>query len=105
MPINEKEWNDLLVQIHSKIENLQKAILKNSRPFLTLEDAAEYLCISKHTLYVYTSKGIIRFYKLQGRRIYFKIDDLNHFILNEKNLSRSQDEIEEEAATRLVRSR
>ena len=56
------------------------------RPFLTFDEASRYLGLSKNTLYTYTSKSLIPSYKVQGRKLYFKIADLNSFVLDKKNL-------------------
>ena len=60
--------------------------MENGTPktFLTAEEAATYLGIAKITLYTYTSKRIIPYYKSR-RKIYIKISDLDEFILNEAN--------------------
>ena len=58
---------------------------KNSKPFLSLEETADYLNLSRNTVYSYTHRKLIPFYKLRGRKLYFKIEELNKFILNEKN--------------------
>lgn len=94
--------NQINQEILSKLDSLQKALIDKEKPFLTIDEASEYLGISKNTLYGYTSKNIIPFYKIQGRKLYFKIDDLNKFILNKKNRSASQSEIEEKAATQIL---
>ncbi len=56
------------------------------RPFLTFDEASRYLGLSKNTLYTYTSKSLIPAYKVQGRKLYFRICDLNNFILDKRNL-------------------
>ncbi len=89
-------------QILDELRSLRSIIIEKEKPFLTLLEAAKYLGISKNTLYGYTSKQIIPFYKLQGRRLYFKIEDLDNFVLNSKNRHSSQKEIEEKAATRVL---
>ena len=66
-------------------------------PFLTMQEASEYLGLSKATLYVYTSKHFIDFYKVQNRKNYFKIEDLNNFVLNNQNKCKSVAEIKLEA--------
>ena len=58
---------------------------KNSKPFLSLEETADYLNLSRNTVYSYTYRKLIPIYKLKGRKLYFKIEELNEFILNEKN--------------------
>ncbi len=85
-----------------EIERLQTIFIKREKPFLNIDEASEYLGISKATLYGYTSKGIVPFFKLQDRRCYFDINDLNNWILNPKNKHKSNFEIESEALTKLI---
>ncbi len=66
------------------------------RQFLTAEEAATYLGIAKITLYTYTSKRIIPYYKSR-RKIYIKLSDLDDFILRDQNRVKSIEEIEGEA--------
>ena len=66
-------------------------------PFLTMDLSCVYLGISKATLYSYTSKKLLTFYKVQNRKIYFKIEDLNNFVINNQNKCKSQFEIKQEA--------
>ena len=66
------------------------------RQFLTAEEAAAYLGIAKITLYTYTSKRIIPYYKSR-RKIYIKLADLDDFILRDQNRVKSVEEIEREA--------
>lgn len=78
-----------------------KEILSN-RPFLNVNEAAEYIGVSVLTLYHYTHKKALPFYKLRGRRLYFKKEDLDNFILSDENRRKSMDEIEKEAIKRLM---
>ena len=71
-------------------------IEKNTKAFLTAEEAAAYLGIAKITLYTYTSKRIIPYYKSR-RKIYIKLADLDDFILRDQNRVKSVEEIEREA--------
>jgi excisionase family DNA binding protein len=66
------------------------------RQFLNAEEAAAYLGIAKITLYTYTSKRIIPYYKSR-RKIYIKLADLDDFILRDQNRVKSVEEIEGEA--------
>lgn len=73
-----------------------KEKLQTMKPFLTAEEAAEYLGIAKITLYTYTCKRIIPYYKTR-RKIYFKIEDLDNYVMNNDNRIKSTEEIEKEA--------
>lgn len=95
----QNEINELILQ---KLESIEKILVEKEKPFLTLPEAAEYLGISKNTLYGYTSKQIIPFHKVRGRKIYFKISELDNFVLNSNNRHSSQEEIQEKAATRVL---
>lgn len=67
-----------------------------NKTFLTAEEAADYLGIAKITLYTYTSKRVIPYYKSR-RKIYIKLVDLDEFILNENNRVKSTRELQQEA--------
>ncbi|MDD4224316.1 MAG: helix-turn-helix domain-containing protein [Candidatus Cloacimonetes bacterium] len=68
------------------------------RPFLTAAEAAEYLGIALVTLYGYSSSRTIPHYKTR-RKIYFKIEDLDAFVLKDENRVMSSEEITQEAAS------
>ena len=95
----------VLDEIVKKLENLQKATLSKKAPFLNVDQATSYLGLSKQPLYHYTSTGQIPFYKLNDRRIYFEIQDLNNFVLNRKNKNKSNAEIEAEATSKVIADR
>ncbi|MFZ5517676.1 MAG: helix-turn-helix domain-containing protein [Candidatus Zhuqueibacterota bacterium] len=79
------ENKDYMNEFDYALSEIKRLIEKEEKPFLSIVEASEYLGISRNTLYGYTSKGILQYYKLQGRKIYFKREDLNNFVLNEKN--------------------
>jgi len=70
---------------------LEEFLLERRRPFISLDEASRYLEISKSTLYRYISKELIPGYKVNNRKIYIKIDDLNNFVLDKKNRVTNQD--------------
>lgn len=73
------------------------------RPFLTMDEAANYLGISKATLYRYTCDNVLAYFKVRNRKNYFLKSDLDDFVLNSKNRCKSQSEIESEAATKILK--
>ena len=77
---------------------MEKKTKDSERPFLSLGEACEYLSLKPATLYSYTHKRVLPFYKVRGRKLYFLKDDLDNFILNEGNLVKSVQQIEDEAA-------
>lgn len=64
--------------------NTLKLMLENlsipQKEFLNVEEAANYLCISKSTLYKLTSSKKIVYYKPNNKISLFKIEDLKNFI-------------------------
>jgi excisionase family DNA binding protein len=92
MATSDKSDNYLFQLILEKLDKLQELLHKRKKPFLTIQETSEYLGVSKNTLYGYTSKGILPFYKLRNRKLYFRISDLNRFVLSPEN--RVEDSIE-----------
>lgn len=79
-----------------EVENANE--IERSKEFLNTEQTARYLGISKSTLYGWCHQNAIRYYKVRGRRNFFKIKDVDDFVLNDKNLVKTKREIEQEAA-------
>ena len=73
--------------------------IKIAKPFISITEASEYLSLSKPTLYQYTSKHLIPFYKI-NRKILFKVSELNEYIENHRVSSVA--EIESAAISSLV---
>lgn len=85
-----------------KIETLLEKQIVLTKEFLTLEEAAEYLNLSKSALYKITSRKEIPFYNPGGKKIYFKRLDLDNWIIKGKAIS--DIEIKEEIAQYLTRN-
>lgn len=66
------------------------------KSFFTTKEAAFYLGIALPTLYSYTSRRIIPHYKTR-RKIYFKVEDLDNYVMNSDNRIKSDEEISQEA--------
>ncbi|MFL0070083.1 helix-turn-helix domain-containing protein [Tenacibaculum maritimum] len=87
-----------LVELETLI-NKQEVLLKQ---VLNLNEAAKYLDISKSHLYKLTSRKEIPFYCPQGKRLYFKKDELDQWLT--RNRSASLAELETRAANYLFNS-
>jgi excisionase family DNA binding protein len=74
-----------------------------SKDILTLEEASKYLVVSKSSLYKKTSTNQIPFYKPNGKIIYFKREDLDQWMLT--NRQSTVDEIKEKAANILIKTK
>ena len=82
----------------------QQTQTKIESPWMTVEEAASYLRLQVSTIYSYLHKRVLKHYKLRGRRIYFKKEDLDNFIMgdNDLNLRKSQKQIEAEAISNII---
>lgn len=72
------------LQIEEKLFNIENSISKLNlavKTILSTEEAAEFLGLKPSYLYKLTSNKEIRFFKPQGKLIYFKKEDLETFLL------------------------
>ena len=67
--------------------------------FVTRQEAADYLNISPSQIYKMTSKHEVPVYKPNGKILFIRRDDLNHWV--NKNKVMSKDELEEFATAHL----
>lgn len=77
-----------LIGLSRENNSLLKEVLKSqiiNREILSLKDAAFYLGISTYTIHHYTSKGVISHYKPNNKNIYFRKDDLDAFMLQNRS--------------------
>ncbi len=72
---------------------------KIQKPYLSLEEACKYLSISKATMYQRTSRKTMKHFKC-GRKILFKITDLNDYI--ESHQVKTLTELEQDALTNII---
>lgn len=76
------------------------------KTFLTLPEAADYLSVSKSTVYQMTHRKTIPFYKPnggQGGKVYFRVEDLDNYICSGRIKSESELIQEAEKVTSKVR--
>lgn len=83
-------------EIVQRLDRIEAHLKREDKP-LNLEEAAEYLDISRSHLYKLTSKGEIPHYKPRGKRLYFTREDLNTWM--RQGRVASGDEIEAQAST------
>ncbi len=83
----------------AKSEEIRKMVISVNKPFLTLDDVCFLTGLSKSTLYTYTNKGIIAYFKPTGKQLYFKLEDIKNFIMNQKHYYKSKDILQAEAET------
>ena len=90
-------------EIQARLERIESLLIEikasSIRP-LSLTEAAAYLGISKSHLYQLTSKGLIAHYKPNGKKIYFRKEDLDAYLL--RNRRAAAEEIEATATSHIV---
>ena len=74
-------------KLNEKLDRLLKAQEENES-MLSFSKAREYLCVSESTLYHLVSDGKIRFYKPNGKLVYFSKAQLNDWIKNRRILKK-----------------
>jgi len=77
----------LLFQKMEKIEQLLLAQNSLQKDILTFNEAAAYLDVSHSHLYKLTSTAAIPVYKPNGKKLYFKKNELDEWIVNAKQES------------------
>lgn len=75
---------ELFQQQLDRIEALLKKQNALTKEVLTLEEAAEYLQLSKSCLYKMTSNKEISHYVPGGKKIYFRRTELDNWVFNSK---------------------
>lgn len=90
--------------ILEKLQQLEKLITSNNllqKPVLNFQEASQYLEVSSSHLYKLTSKRAIPHFCPNGKKLYFKREELNDYLLRNKQLS--TDEIEQKTEGYLSR--
>jgi excisionase family DNA binding protein len=75
-------------KLNEKLDRLLK-LQEENQTMLSFDDACKYLCVSSSTLYKLTSNGSIRFFKPNGKLIYFSKAQLNNWITGRPLLKKS----------------
>lgn len=65
--------------------------------YLTVEESAQYLRLSKHTLYNLTRFNRIKCHRPSGRKLLFIKSELDEWVLNQNPQPKSYDQMEIEA--------
>ena len=102
--IAEKEELQALIKesIHEEIEAFLKGLNHKTIPErMNLAETAQYLGVSKQTMYGYTSARKIPYHKF-GKRIFFYTLELDNWLKNNAPRYKSREEIEHEASDYLA---
>jgi excisionase family DNA binding protein len=90
------------LKIEEQLDRIESLLL-GTKKVLTLEEACDYTGISRSYLYKLTSAGIIPHSKPNGKMIFFDIDRLNEWLLQNKR--KSTCEIKNEALNYVLKKR
>lgn len=104
MTFPEKSIHNLIItemdeQVLTEIRELKKLIFEQNmlqKEVLNFNEAAVYLEVSHSHLYKLTSTGTIPAYKPNGKKLYFNREELNGWLLSNRQASIS--DIEEEVS-------
>ena len=83
-----------------RIEKLLKEQQAMQKNVLNFNEACTYLELSQSHLYKLTSTGAVPHYKPNGKKIYFDREELDNWLLRNRN--NSKEEIEQQAADYLI---
>ena len=92
---------DDIVKRLDKIERLLESQNLVRKSILNLNETCQYLELSQSHLYKLTSTGAVPHYKPNGKKIYFKREELDDWLL--RNRSTTQEEVETQAATFIIK--
>lgn len=83
--------------IQKQLNEIKELLIKHNiqqREILTLEEAKDYLQLSKSCIYKMTSKREIPFYTPGGKKIYFKKKELDSWIYKSRVIPTGEIELE-----------
>jgi len=72
------------------IKEVLNKILEQIKPVLAFEEACKYCGISPSSMYKHTSANRIAYYKPEGKLIYFKREDLDEWMLRNRQSTESE---------------
>ena len=87
--------NQTLNEILNTIKSQSNIFLLPQKKILTFDEACEYCGLSASSMYKHTSSKNIPHYKPQGKLIVFKREELDNWLLQNKQIT--QEEIEQKA--------
>ena len=87
---------DVIMAIFKTVKRIEELILKGQDGIFDINEAADYLNVSKSFLYRLTCEKRIPHYKPTGKRLYFKKQDLDAWLTQNRIATRK--EIEDKAA-------
>ena len=95
---------ELALEVRQELIQLKELIREQSllqKEVLNFKEACQYLGVSQSHLYKLTSTKSISFFCPQGKRLYFKRNELDSWLL--RNRTASQNEIDQQAGDYLIK--
>lgn len=83
-----------------KIEILLLSQTLNSKTVFNIDEVAIYTNLSKQYLYKLTSRKDIPYYSANGKKIYFKKEEIDNWLL--RNRQATNEEVDQEAINHIV---
>lgn len=74
------------------IKEVIEKILENIKQPLSFEEGCKYCGISSSSMYKHTSNNNIPFYKPEGKLIYFKREELDEWMLRNRQSTKEEQE-------------
>ena len=89
-----------IIERLDRIEKMLKTQQAMQKQVLNFNETCTYLELSHSHLYKLTSTGAIPYYKPNGKKLYFQREELDQWLLRNRN--ESQYEVEQQAANYLI---
>lgn len=90
------------IKLDERLNRIEQLLL-GSKKVLSFDEACDYTGISRSYLYKLTSKGEITFSKPNGKIIFFSKEDLDKWLLRNRQVSKS--EIENHALNYVLKNK
>lgn len=81
--------------LHKFMKDLEVKYYLNNKKVLSFEEGCNYCNLSSSKMYKHTSNNNIPYYKPEGKKIYFKKEELDNWLL--RNRQSTNEELEREA--------
>ena len=78
--LNSKAMREIAMSTGKDVKNQTKQF----KPFLTVEEACTYVGVSKSAMYKYMHRREIPYYKPNGKKAYFKPEDLDIWVFRNR---------------------
>lgn len=77
-----------------KLDKIEKILSQNSKPILTVDELVNYSGYSRSYIYKLVHRNVIPYYKPGGKNLFFKREEIDKWLLQNKSKSNSEIEME-----------